>query len=53
MILIIIYVVIYIELPDALITELDKRAHGSDKASQRLNDWVSYYGQGIGAGGRT
>lgn len=37
-------------LLDALITELDKRAHGSDKASQRLNDWVSYYGQGMGAG---
>ncbi|GAW47180.1 hypothetical protein [Photobacterium damselae] len=37
-------------LLDALITELDKRAHGSDKASKRLNDWVSYYGQGIGAG---
>lgn len=37
-------------LLDALITELDKRAHGSDKASQRLNRWVCRYGQGIGAG---
>lgn len=37
-------------LLDALLTELDKHAHGASKASARLNNWLSHYAQGQDAG---